>query len=80
MKIDPIYSLLYGTTPLLPVEEESIRKNLFRDETLGLSRESLGDDGDGNDNNQESDTHYKGGAIVKCLDEMKRLNDNCQKR
>lgn len=66
MKSNPEYSMLFGSVPIL--EEDTTRRTLFREESVSTASEST------------ESTDYRGGAIIKCLDEMKRLNDECQKR
>jgi hypothetical protein len=78
LKYDPLYSSLYNSSPSSALigdrGTETTQRTLFTEELSNSLVEPsiISSSGD--------DHEYPGGAIIKCLDEMKRLTDECQRR
>lgn len=79
LKIDPQYSFLYSSA--IPAGAETVdptSRVLFREDTKTVDESVVLSGGDDTEDN--TTLEYRGGAIVKCLDEMKKLTEACQKR
>jgi hypothetical protein len=82
MTLDPLYGSIFNSSgsPSSSLIDDrggaTTQRTLFKDESL----KSLLETGLETINHASEDHDLPGGAIIKCLDEMKRLTDECQRR